>query len=155
MPPLPPPPNGLPLVFEKTTVFDAVSAKAPPLYKNGCEPDPPQHGNRFVWDGRSPPGPPAGEPAKQALDPVAHSGCLKQLPQHSVEAEAADDQHQREQWASPTLGRRCSGRNPSPPPGARRSGAALGASDGMDRYRVGLFKGCVERDRLGCDLLLH
>ena len=45
MPPLPPTPNGKPLIFEKTIVFDTFTVEAPPLYKNDCEPDPPQHGN--------------------------------------------------------------------------------------------------------------
>ncbi len=104
MPPLPPTPNGKPLIFEKTIVFDAFTAEAPPLYKNDCEPDPVQHGNRFVWDGRS-----TQVVAEQAvadkLDPVAYAECLKQLPQDSIEAEAASDERQQKQWASPTLGR--------------------------------------------------
>jgi len=104
MPPLPPPPRGQTLVFEKTIVFDAFTAETPPLYKNDCEPDPPQHGNRFTWDGRSPQGPPADEPATPPLDPAAYAECLKQLPQDSIEAEAADDQRQLEQWRSQKLG---------------------------------------------------
>ena len=104
MPSLPPTPNGKPLVFEKTIVFDAYTTEAPPLYKNDCEPDPVQHGNRFVWDGRS-----SQVVAQQAvaekLDPAAYAECLKQLPQDSIEAEAASDERQQKQWASPTLGR--------------------------------------------------
>jgi len=104
MPPLPPTPNGKPLIFEKTIVFNAWTAEAPPLYKNDCEPDPPQHGNRFVWNGRSPQGPPTDEPVSEKLDPVAHAECVKQLPQDTIEAEAADDQRQQEQWGSQKLG---------------------------------------------------
>ncbi|MDZ4240195.1 MAG: energy transducer TonB [Hydrogenophaga sp.] len=104
MPPLPPTPNGKPLVFEKTIVFDAFTAEAPPLYKNDCEPDPPQHGNRFVWDGRSPQVATA-QPDTEPLDPAAYAECLKQLPQDSIEAEAASDERQQKQWASPMLGR--------------------------------------------------
>jgi TonB family protein len=104
MPPLPPTPTGQPLVFEKTIVFDAFTAEAPPLYKNDCEPDPPQHGNRFVWDGRSP-----QVVAEQAVaekrDPVAYAECLRQLPRDTIEAETASDERQQKQWASPTLGR--------------------------------------------------
>jgi TonB family protein len=104
MPPLPPTPTGQPLVFEKTIVFDPWTTEAPPLYKNDCEPDPPQHGNRFVWDGRSP-----QVAAEQAvavkLDAAAYAECLKQLPQDSIEAEAAHDERQQKQWASPALGR--------------------------------------------------
>lgn len=104
MPPLPPTPNGKPLVFEKTIVFNAYTAETPPLYKYDCEPDPPQHGNRFVWDGRSPQVA-AAQPETEALDPAAYAECLKQLPQDSIEAEAASDERQQKQWASPTLGR--------------------------------------------------
>jgi len=104
MPPLPATPNGKPLIFEKTIVFDAFTAYAPPLYKNDCEPDPMQHGNRFVWDGRSPQVV-AAQTEAEKLDPVAYAECLKQLPQDSIEAEAASDERQQKQWASPTLGR--------------------------------------------------
>ncbi len=104
MPPLPPTPTGQPLVFEKTIVFDAWTAEAPPLYKNDCEPDPPRHGNRFVWDGRSPQVV-AEQAVAQKLNPEAYAECLKQLPQDSIEAEAASDERQQKQWASPTLGR--------------------------------------------------
>ena len=88
MPPLPPTPTGQPLVFEKTIVFDPWTAEAPPLYKNDCDPDPPAHGNRFVWDGRSPQVV-AEQAVAEKLDPVAYAECLRQLPQDSIEAEAA------------------------------------------------------------------
>jgi hypothetical protein len=104
MPPLPPTPNGKPLIFEKTIVFDAFTADAPPLYKNDCEPDPVQHGNRFVWDGRSPQVV-AEQAVAEKLDPAAYAECLRQLPQDSIEAEAASDERQQKQWGSPTLGR--------------------------------------------------
>jgi TonB family protein len=104
MPPLPPTPTGKPLVFEKTIVFDAFSTDDPPLYKNDCEPDPPAHGNRFVWDGRSPQVV-AEQAVAEKLDPAAYAECLRQLPQDSIEAEAASDERQQKQWASPTLGR--------------------------------------------------
>jgi TonB family protein len=104
MPPLPPPPRGQPLVFEKTIVFDAFTAETPPLYKNDCEPDPPQHGNRFAWDGRSPQVV-AEAAVAETLDPAAYAECLRQLPQDSIEAEAGDDQRQLEQWRSQKLGR--------------------------------------------------
>jgi len=104
MPPLPPTPNGRPLIFEKTIVFDAFTTDAPPLYKNDCEPDPVQHGNRFVWDGRSPQVV-AEQTVAEKLDPVAYAECLKQLPQDSIEAESAHNQRQLEQWGSSKLGR--------------------------------------------------
>lgn len=104
MPPLPPTPNGRPLVFEKTISFTPYASDGLPLYKNDCEPDPPQHGNRFAWDGRSPQRI-ADEPVAEKLDPAAYAECLKQLPQDSIEAEAASDERQQKQWTSPTLGR--------------------------------------------------
>lgn len=104
MPPLPPTPNGNPLIFEKTIVFDAFTVDAPPLYKNDCEPEPLQHGNRFVWDGRSPQVV-AEQAVTEKLDPAAYAECLKQLPQDSIEAEAASDERQLKQWGSSTLGR--------------------------------------------------
>ena len=104
MPPLPPTPTGRPLVFEKTISFTSYASDGPPLYKNDCEPDPPQRGNRFAWDGRSPQRI-ADEPVAEKLDPVAYAECLKQLPQDSIEAEAASDDRQQKQWASPTLGK--------------------------------------------------
>ena len=82
----------------------AGTADAPPLYKNDCEPDPVQHGNRFVWDGRSPQVV-AEQAVAQKLDPAAYAECLKQLPQDSIEAEAASDERQQKQWGSPTLER--------------------------------------------------
>lgn len=104
MPPLPPTPTGQPLVFEKTIVFDAWTAEAPTLYKNDCEPDPPRHGNRFVWDGRSPQLV-AEQAVAEKLDPVAYAECLQQLPHDNIETEATSDERQVKQWASPTLGR--------------------------------------------------
>lgn len=104
MPPLPPTPTGQPLIFEKTIAFTPYASEGPPLYKNDCEPDPPQRGNRFTWDGRSPQRI-SDEPVAEKLDPVAYAECVKQLPQDSIEAEAASDERQQKQWASPTLGR--------------------------------------------------
>lgn len=104
MPPLPPTPNGKPLVFEKTIVFDAKTPYSPPLYKDDCLPDPPVHRNRFVWDGRSAQTTLA-ETQVAPIDPQALVECQKQLPQDSIEAEAASDERQLKQWASPTLGR--------------------------------------------------
>lgn len=104
MPPLPPTPNGQPLVFERTIAFDPWTDEMPPLYKDDCLPDPPQLGNPYVWDGKSPQGP-ALQPVAEKIDPEAYAECLKQLPQDTIEAEAASDQRQLEQWASPKLGR--------------------------------------------------
>lgn len=105
MPNGPATPTGRPLIFEKTISFTPFASDGPPLYKNDCLPDPPPRGNRFVWDGRSPQGPPADEPEPEKPDPQALADCLKQLPQDSIEAEAADDQRQQAQWGSQKLGR--------------------------------------------------
>ncbi len=104
LPPLPPTPTGQPLVFEKTIAFSPYANDAPPLYKDDCTPDPPAFRNPFAWDGRAattriaptPPTPP---------DPRDMEGCLRQLPQDSVEAESAHDQRLLEQWGSQRLAR--------------------------------------------------
>ncbi len=104
MPPLPPTPNGKPLVFEKTISFQPFDADVPPVYKNDCLPDPPSYGNRFAWDGKSARTPVQAEPEREPpLSPEELAECLKQLPQDSIEAEAAHDQRQLEQWASDRL----------------------------------------------------
>ena len=106
MPPLPPTPNGKPLVFEKTISFQPFDADVPPVYKNDCLPDPPSYGNRFAWDGKSARPPVQAEPEREPpLSPEEMAECLKQLPQDSIEAEAAHDQRQLEQWASEKLNR--------------------------------------------------
>ncbi len=102
MPPLPPPPKGEPLVFERTIAFDPWSDEMPPIYKDDCLPDPPQLRNPYVWDGRSPQGP-AVQPVAEKIDPEAYAECLKQLPQDTIEAEAAHNERQLKRWASPDL----------------------------------------------------
>lgn len=104
MPPLPPTPTGEPLVFEKTISFQPFDADVPPIYKDDCIPDPPVYRNPFAWDGKSPQvrAAPVAASAK-ALDPQALAECLKQLPQDSIEAEAAHNQRQLEQWGSDRL----------------------------------------------------
>jgi len=102
MPPLPPTPGGAPLVFERTIAFDPWSDEMPPIYKDDCLPDPPQLRNPYVWDGQSPQGP-AVQPVADKLDPEAYAECLKQLPQDTVEAEAAHNERQIKRWASPDM----------------------------------------------------
>lgn len=103
MPPLPPTPTGLPLVFEKTISFQPFVSEVPPLYKDDCLPDPPSFINPYAWDGKSPQGP-AVQPTGEKLDPQAYEECLKQLPEDSIEAEAANDRRQLERGRSPYLG---------------------------------------------------
>lgn len=106
MPPLPPTPNGKPLVFEKTISFQPFDADVPPIYKNDCLPDPPSYRNRFAWDGKSDRAQAQAEPDREPpLSPEEMAECLKQLPQDSIEAEAAHNQRQLEQWASEKLNR--------------------------------------------------
>lgn len=102
MPPLPPTPNGQPLIFEKTINFDARTPDIPPIYKDDCLPDPPHLRNPYVWDGQSPQGP-ATQPISDKLDPKAYADCLKQLPQDSMDAEIMNDQRQLERWGSHKL----------------------------------------------------
>ncbi len=103
MPRLPPTPNGKPLIFERTIAFTPFASDDAPLYKDDCQPDPPAHRNRFVWDGRSPQvtAPP---PRAEKLDAQALADCLKQLPKDSIEAEAAHDRRLVEQGRSNKLG---------------------------------------------------
>jgi TonB family protein len=103
MPPLPPTPTGQPLVFRKTISFQPFATDVPPLYKDDCLPDPPRFRNPYAWDGKSAQGP-AVQPTAEKFDPEAYEECLKQLPEDSIEAEAADDRRQLERWRSPHLG---------------------------------------------------
>lgn len=104
MPPSPPTPTGKPLVFEKTISFSPFSTDIPPIYKDDCLPDPPSFTNRFVWSGQGQPRQ-TDDPAPLAEEPMALEDCLKLLPQDSIEAEAAHDQRQLDQWGSSKLGR--------------------------------------------------
>lgn len=99
MPPLPPTPNGKPLIFERTIVFSPNHLDGPPIYKDDCLPDPPPFENPFAWDGKSPQVTVANKPSER-LDPQAMAECLKQLPQDSIEAQAAEVQRKLDQWRS-------------------------------------------------------
>jgi TonB family protein len=104
MPPLPPTPNGKPLVFEKTISFQPFDADVPPVYKNDCLPDPPSYRNPFAWNGKSPQVQ-AEQEREPPLSPEDLAECLKQLPQDTMKAETANDQRQLEQWGSEKLNR--------------------------------------------------
>ncbi len=99
MPSLPPTPTGKPLIFEKTISFSPFANDDSPIYSNDCLPDPPAFNNPFAWDGKSQQEIKQNKPAEQ-LSPVALAECLKQLPQDSMEALAAHDQRQLDQWRS-------------------------------------------------------
>jgi hypothetical protein len=104
MPPLPPTPTGKPLIFEKTISFSPFTSDAPPIYKDDCLPDPPTFRNPFAWDGKAPQVSAVATPVEKP-DPQDLEGCLKKLPQDSIEAESARDQRQLDQWGSSKLGR--------------------------------------------------
>jgi hypothetical protein len=105
MPPLPPTPNGKPLIFEKTIAFTPYAADDAPVYKDDCLPDPPAFRNRFAWDGRSPQVVAPALAKTEKPDPQALADCLKQLPQDTLEAQAAQDQRLIDQGRSSKMGR--------------------------------------------------
>jgi TonB family protein len=77
MPPLPPTPNGKPLVFEQTISFLPYETGWPPSYKYDCLPDPPAFKNRFTWNGTSPQQPPAPEPEREERSPDCHPSDIE------------------------------------------------------------------------------
>ena len=104
MPPSPPTPTGMPLIFEKTISFSPFASDGTPTYKDDCLPDPPAFRNPFAWDGTSPQVRVESKPAEK-LDPQALEECLRQLPQDSIEGESAQDQRLLDQWGSRKTGR--------------------------------------------------
>jgi TonB family protein len=97
MPPLPPTPTGKPLIFERTIHFSPDAHDDPPTYDHDCLPQAKAFRNPFVWDGKSPQRRPEPEP-EEPPDPQALQDCLKQLPQNTIEAEAARDRRAMERW---------------------------------------------------------
>ncbi len=102
MPPLPPTPNGKPLVFERTISFTPYATDGPPIYKDDCLPDAPLAGNPFTWDGKSAPKAQTTR-TPTPMDPKALADCMKQLPRDSIEAEDAHNQRQLKVWRSQTI----------------------------------------------------
>lgn len=102
MPALPPTPTGKSLIFERTISFTPFAHDDTPFYKDDCLPDTPVFGNPFAWDGKSPQEIKKSKPAEK-LSPEALAECLKQLPQDSIEGEAAHNQRQMDQWRSNKL----------------------------------------------------
>jgi len=76
----------------------------PPIYKDDRLPDPPSFANRFAWNGQGQPRQ-SDEAPRETSEPMALEDCLKLLPQDSIEAEAAHDQRQLDQWGSSKLER--------------------------------------------------
>jgi hypothetical protein len=90
------------LVFEKTISFSPFASDGPPIYKDDCLPDPPAFRNPFAWNGAGT-ATRAAPVASEKRDVQAIEDCQKQLPVDSIEAEAAHDQRQFEQWGSGKL----------------------------------------------------
>ncbi len=104
MPPLPPTPNGKPLIFERTISFTPFATDWPPIYDDDCLPDPPVFTNPFAWDGKSPQVADIGPKPVETLDPHALEECRKQLPQNTIEAEIGREQRIQDQWGSSRIG---------------------------------------------------
>lgn len=102
MPPLPPTPNGKPLVFQRTVSFQPYETDSPPLYKNDCQPDVASFSNPFAWNGQAPQAR-GHRPPPPPLSPEELADCLKQLPTDTLEAEGAQMRRQLEQGWSSTL----------------------------------------------------
>jgi beta-xylosidase len=101
MPPLPPTPNGKPLVFEKTIAFLPFETGWPPIYKNDCLPDPQSFKNPFAWNGSS------SQRASQAdaesastADRAAQTNECPDAVSDSIEAEERDMDRQFKEWGS-------------------------------------------------------
>lgn len=105
MPPLPPTPTGMPLIFTRTIAFTPFASDWPPIYDDDCLPDPPAFTYPFALDGKSPRVADVELKTVEKLDPVAYEECLKQLPQNSIEAEIAREQRIQNQWGSSSLGK--------------------------------------------------
>lgn len=105
MPPPPPTPTGMPLIFDKTISFTPYAHDDSPIYQNDCLPDPPASSNPFAWDGKSPQEIKKNKSAER-LSPEALAECAKQLPQDSIEGVVADNQRQLDQWRSNQLNQR-------------------------------------------------
>lgn len=102
MPPLPPTPDGKPLIFETTIAFQPFDLGWPPIYKYDCLPDPPKFRNPFVWDGKSPQAIAQTTDQKEAGN-APSAECLSTLPEDTPEAESADMDRQLKQWGSRQL----------------------------------------------------
>jgi len=105
MPPLPPTPTGLPLVFEQTISFQPHETDGPPVYRHDCRPDPPVFRNAFAWNGHgaTAPRPRTAEETAPAAPALSLEDCLKLLPPDTPDAEAAHDRHLIEQGRSSRL----------------------------------------------------
>jgi hypothetical protein len=105
LPSLPPTPTGRPLIFEKTISFQPFEMGWPPIYKYDCIPDPPKRPYPWAWDGVSTPDPPGYEAAKKAQvqAPTSDPTECPDVPEDSLEAEAASMQRQFDLWESSRL----------------------------------------------------
>ena len=90
---------------EERLISEPYETGWPPSYKYDCLPDPPQFKNPFAWNGKGA-ATRRAPVAAEKRDAQAFEDCQKQLPTDSIEAEAAHDQRQLEQWGSGKLGPR-------------------------------------------------
>jgi len=98
MPPLPPTPNGKPLIFEQTISFLPYETGWPPSYKYDCLPDPPRFKNPFAWDGTSPQQPSAPAPEREERSPDCHPSDVEAT--FEEEDSELKRQVERNRWGS-------------------------------------------------------
>lgn len=93
LPPLPPTPNGKPLVFEQTISFLPYETGWPPSYKLDCLPEPAPFRNPFVWDGGAPP-----NVVPREHRPPPPEGCPPDSTADTIEEEEQSFKRQMDQW---------------------------------------------------------
>lgn len=93
MPPLPPTPNGKPLIFEQTISFMPYETGWPPSYKLDCLPEPAAFKNQFAWDGKSAP-----RKVEYQHRPPPPEDCPPDSTEDTIEAEEASFKRQMDQW---------------------------------------------------------
>lgn len=94
LPPLPPTPNGKPLIFEQTISFLPFETGWPPDYKLDCLPEPAPFKNPFVWDGVSPP----PQVVEREHRPPPPDDCIPDSTADSIEEEERSQKRQMDQW---------------------------------------------------------
>ena len=94
LPPLPPTPNGKPLIFEQTISFLPHETGWPPDYKLDCLPEPESFKNPFAWNGVSPP---PNVEAREHRPPPAED-CIPDATAATIEEEERSAKRQMDQW---------------------------------------------------------
>jgi len=96
LPPLPPTPNGQPLIFERTISFLPYETGWPPSYTLDCLPDPPTFKNPFAWDGKSPQEQVRQQAAKQNPAEASQEKCVTDSTAETIEQEEGEMKRQTE-----------------------------------------------------------